>query len=480
MLSIPRALRKRSARSPFRTPLWDDDHPALRRIDASLPSDHHARWLRSVVDHLDLESFRCSYAGSGSLAYPVELLVAFVRFLYSQGVLSPAAWTRRARYDDQCKWLLRGLQPSRAQLYTFRDRVEPFLDTWHKQQIDWAVAEGLTTARTGSLDGTFVAALASRHQLRSGRCLDQRLLLLQLLVWLDEQHGQADPTQALQDLAERVLTALVLWLTLLEVGLVEAQLLLQGLQNLLPLVEALAPKEGELGSPRLPSWVPQSVAGRKRVLKRYEDAQQRLRQRLEPFQRKKKRSQKDLKTMKRMKVSLTDPEAALGWDKAGTYRPLDNLPLVQATDAPLTLAWDVLSRNNDDGLLKPMMDKTKEHIGHHLEAVNVDGAFVRVAEVAWCEQQGITVYAPPRKVEAVGVVEEQQAATLSSPPKQPSAVKKKLPKDSFRYQASEQVYYCPQGKRLEERTRTTLNSSSWPVTDSRSCRPYGDARGPNS
>ena len=76
--------------------------------------------------------------------------------------------------------------------------------------------------------------------------------------------------------------------------------------------------------------------------------------------------------MKRMKVSLTDPEAALGWDKVGTYRPLYNVPLVQATDAPLTLAWDVLARNNDDGLLRPMMEKTKEQLGRHLREVLVE------------------------------------------------------------------------------------------------------------
>src|SRR5437763_1978830 len=96
-----------------------------------------------------------------------------------------------------------------------------------------------------------------------------------------------------------------------------------------------------------------------------------------------------------MKVSVTDPEAALGLDKAGTLRPLYNVPLVQATDAPLTLAWDVLARNHDDGLLKPMMEKTEQQRGRPLEEVLVDGAFVSVGEAVWCEEQGIVVYAPP-------------------------------------------------------------------------------------
>ena len=148
MLSLHKPRRKPAARHPFLTPLWDDDHPDFRRSDSSLPQDH-ARWLVTVVSHLDLTSFRRSYAGYGSLAYPVELLLAFVLFLYSKGFLSPAQWASQARYDDQCQWLLRGLRPSRCRLYAFRDRVEPFLDGWHKQLIAWAVVEGITSASRG-------------------------------------------------------------------------------------------------------------------------------------------------------------------------------------------------------------------------------------------------------------------------------------------------------------------------------------------
>jgi transposase len=469
MLSVHKPRRKRSGRDPFLTPLWDDDHPAMRRIDPTLPSDHHARWLVRVVSHLDLTAFRLSYAGYGSPAYPVELLLAFVLFLYSKGLLSPAEWARQARYDDQCKWLLRGLQPSRSLLYTFRDRMEPYLDDWHRQLLAWAVGAEITAAARGSLDGTFVAALASRHQLLSARRVDRRLLLLRLLVWLDEC-GQTDLATRLEDLGELLLVSAVLWLGLLEMGVAVAGLL-QTLRNVLTLLELLSPQEGLPWPTRLPAWVPQSVAGRQRVLRRYEYAQQRLAQRLAPYQHKKKLSKKDQQTLKRLKVSLTDPEAALGWDKTGTYRPLYNVPLVQATDAPLTLAWDVLARNNDDGLLKPMLEKTKEQVGHHLEAVLVDGAFVTVGEVVWCEQEGITVYAPPAQAAAVQAAVAQaegdkaaaaqgeaDKAEVEKPlePKGAAPKEEKLAKEAFRYDKEEKVYHCPQGKRLKEVSRTTV------------------------
>ena len=66
MLPAATLPRKSSRRPRFRAPLWDDDHPALRRIDATLPIDHHARWLATVVSRLDLTALRDSYAGRGS------------------------------------------------------------------------------------------------------------------------------------------------------------------------------------------------------------------------------------------------------------------------------------------------------------------------------------------------------------------------------------------------------------------------------
>jgi transposase len=419
MLSRPLPRRKPSARHPFLAPPWDDLHPDLLRIDASLPADHHARWLADVVAHLDLTSFRSSYAGSGSLAYPVERLLPFVLFLYSKGILSPAEWVRRARYDDQCKWLLRGLRPSRSRLYAFRDRVEPFLDDWHQQLIHWAFVEAITTAAHGSLDGTFVAALASRHQLLSGSRLDRRLLLLRLLVCFDDDSTQADLATRLQKLPAMVLCSGVLGLELLHRGM-PALPLLNALLNLLALVELLKQPPTMPWQAHLPAWVPATPVGRKRVLKRHENARKRLAARLLPYQRKKKLSKKDQETMKRMKVSLTDPEAALGYDKVGTYRPLYNLPLVQDTQSSLTLAWEVLSRNNDDGLLKPMMEKTKEQLGRHLKDVRADGAFASVGEVAWCEKEGITVYAPSKgkkareEEDAVGGKKEEAAGAESA------------------------------------------------------------------
>jgi transposase len=506
MLPLHTPRHKPSPRDPFRAAEWDDNHPEFRRIDSLLPADHQARWLATVVSGLDLTPLRLSYANRGSLAYLPQLLLPFVLFMYAKAILSPAQWLTHVTYDDQAKWLLRGLRPSRSQLYTFRDRLEPYLDDWHAQIVAWAVYEKLTTAQRGSLDGTLIAALASRHRLLGCRGVDQRLLLLRLLVWFDTNQLQCNLETFLDDFAAWLLSS------------VEGRPLppatpkppsAAALQTLLGLLGPVL--DGQVLLPeRLPAWVPASVAGRKRVLERYVKAQQRLTQRLGPYQQKKKLSKKDKEAMKRMKVSLTDPEAALGWDKVGTYRPLYNLVLVQATDAPLTLAWEVLSCNNDQGLIETMMEETKKRVGHYLKELLVDGGFLNVTDVVWCEKEGIVIYAPPAKLEAAKAAAAKAAAAKAAAArveaakaaaarveaakaaaakaaaatvaaatvaaaqakkvgaeavkaeKEKGGAKKEeqLPKSAFRYESAEQVYYCPQGKRLAPVSRTTEKRKS--------------------
>lgn len=484
MLSTGITTRKRSTRYAFLVPPWDEHHPDFQRIDAELEPDHHARWLKAAVARLDLAPLRQAYANRGSLAYPPEQLLPFVLFMYSKKLISPASWLEESRRNDAGKWLLLGLKPSRSQLYTFRDRLAPFLDSWHRQLIDWAKAESITSARSGSLDGTFIAALASRHRLLSGRLVDGRVLLLRLAVTVDEL--SADEVVGL--------IASLLAVTPLLVCAAPCCLLLKLLVRVLD-------EPAALGQDLLPAWLPASVVGRARLLRRLEKAQQRLHERLEPLQGKKKLSKKDEKTL-RVKINPSDPEAALGFDKLGTYRPLYNLQMVKATDSNLILAWELYPRNNDDGLLRPMMEQTKKQLGHHLEEALVDGAFVSIIGVVYCEEQSIMVYAPPAKQEhsqvggalaparsaaadhrgstvetATKTAESARPANAPEPPvgakeqgkgepqeKVNAPVKKakkeqKYGKDKFVYNAEKKEYQCPAGKVLKEVSSTKVKRS---------------------
>src|SRR5262249_43409472 len=130
MLSTHSAARKRSTRNPFLVPPWDDRHHDWLRSDAELEPHHPPRRLAPAAARLPLPRLRRASANRGSLAYPVELLLAFVLWMYSRKLTSPAAWLHQSRLNAAARWLLRGLRPARSTLYTFRDRLEPFLDDW--------------------------------------------------------------------------------------------------------------------------------------------------------------------------------------------------------------------------------------------------------------------------------------------------------------------------------------------------------------
>ena len=100
MLATHATPRKRSTRNPFRAALWDEQHPEYLRLDAQLPPEHHARWLKDAVARLDLGPLRRLYANRGSLAYPPEQLLPFVLYLYSEKLPSPAEWVNHSFSHD--------------------------------------------------------------------------------------------------------------------------------------------------------------------------------------------------------------------------------------------------------------------------------------------------------------------------------------------------------------------------------------------
>ena len=77
--------------------------------------------------------------------------------------------------DIEVQWLTFGMEVAQKTLYRFRDRVGPLLDDWHKQVLELAVAEERVDGRQASIDGTTVAANASRRKLGNMQQVKQRL-----------------------------------------------------------------------------------------------------------------------------------------------------------------------------------------------------------------------------------------------------------------------------------------------------------------
>ena len=282
-----------------------------------------------------------------------------------EGRQSPAQWRRSTRSSEPVRWLLRGGEPSRSCWYAFRDRIAPYLEDWNRQVLAQAVAEGQTPAERGALDGTTIAADASRRRL------------------LDEA--------TLQRRGEELRRA-----------------------------KAAAPAAAER-----PGWMAPTPEGRRRQ----EERLGRTRERLDELQRRNagKRSSKR-KKRERIVVSPSDPEAALGRDKEGVFRPLYNVQIVDDLDSPLILAYEVFAQPNDAGLLGPMLARLREALGRPPRTPLADSAYAGGADLAAAAAAGATVYAP-------------------SPPAT-GGDRRQIPKGEFQWLSDEQAYRCPRGQRL--------------------------------
>ena len=161
---------------------WHEDHPQRRALEELLDPDHLARRIDQAVAQLDRQALDALYGRTGSLPYDPAYLLRAVLFEVQRGQHSPAAWWRDSRELGPIRWLLRGLTPSRSCWYAFRERLGPVLEVLNRQVLHQAVAEELTPASRGALDGTLVAANASRHRLVNEATLTKRVAQLAAAV----------------------------------------------------------------------------------------------------------------------------------------------------------------------------------------------------------------------------------------------------------------------------------------------------------
>src|SRR5262249_19561145 len=181
-------------------------------------------------------------------------------------------------------------------------------------------------------DGSFIPTRASRHRLLGVAALAYRVSVLrQAVAWDTAPAPLPDPDPAWLAQHETELASLLLLLLTIELA---------------------------VGTYRVPwpRWLGRSVRGRRQQYDRHQGALVRLRQQQAAHAgRQRRKAKAKRRPAEALKVSVTDADAVLGKDKLGVYRPLLNLQLLRATDAPVTLAWETVAAHNDRGQLKPLL-----------------------------------------------------------------------------------------------------------------------------
>jgi len=116
-------------------------------------------------EDLNLEALKRTYCGRGSRPHRADLLLKLVIYEHSQARYQAVQWFKDLEENKAVQWLTFGMKPSLTTLYEFRDRAKPLLRQLNHQVVRTAIDEGHTDGSCGALDGTTVAANASRHRL---------------------------------------------------------------------------------------------------------------------------------------------------------------------------------------------------------------------------------------------------------------------------------------------------------------------------
>jgi transposase len=304
-------------------------------LDSRLPADHLARWVASAVSMLDLSPLWESYLCVGRPALPPDLLLKAVIYEMHSKRPSPAQWFKDAHENEPLRWLLFGLEPSRACWYDFRDRLAPFWDDWNAQVLQQAVSEGMTTAQRAALDSTSVAASASRRKLLNEERLQKRQQVI-------DEH-------------------------------------LRVVQH------------GEPVADEPPGWLAKTEAGLHEQKRRYAHAAEVMQERQVANAQ---RPSAKRKSPDKVLVSPADPEAMLARDKEEVFRPLYSAQFVRDLDSPLILAHHVLAQNNDNGVLAQLVERLMDNVGVKPKEMLVDSGYVSIQHLEFCHLAGITLYGP--------------------------------------------------------------------------------------
>jgi transposase len=369
----PRGRPAQPAPQRFRPSPWTPDSPDRQALDTQLETDHLARLIDRGVDRLDLTPLYRSYAGRGSRPDRPDLLLKIVLFEIQRGRPSPAQWYQDTKENIALHWLGRGIRPARSVWYTFAFRVAPYLDGWNRQVLQLARQHGLVSGRRTSLDGTAVEAHASRHRLLNHEQVQQRSQALDAAVQADAA-GSAPAVR--------------------------------------------------------PYWMARTAVTRRRQQQQYRRAQDRLDERLADNRRRmpcQRQQDKDVR------ISVTDPEAALGKDKFKVFRPLYNVQYMRDLDSPFIVGYDTFARSSDAGTLVPLLGRTEQLLGRSPEEVLVDSSYVTALDLADARQRKVDLYGPWK--------ENDYKADAAKPPKQ-------WGKNRFVWDDRKRHYVCPEGQAL--------------------------------
>jgi transposase len=146
----------------------DREQPFLLPPDVRewLPDDHLAWFVIDAVEVMETAAFYAAYRedGHGRAAYEPSMMIALLLYCWARGVRSSRAIERACIEDVACRVIAAHQQPDHATIARFIERHERALADLFGEVLALCADAGLATVGVIAIDGTKVAANASRDR----------------------------------------------------------------------------------------------------------------------------------------------------------------------------------------------------------------------------------------------------------------------------------------------------------------------------
>lgn len=128
-----------------------------------LAQDHLARFVVEIVERLDLSEMVGQYAGRGQAAHHPSVLLGLLIYGYATGTFSSRKIERATHDSVAFRFIAANTHPDHDTLANFRRRFLPRIEALFVQVLLIAREMNCLTLGNIALDGTKIAANASRH-----------------------------------------------------------------------------------------------------------------------------------------------------------------------------------------------------------------------------------------------------------------------------------------------------------------------------
>ncbi len=189
----------------------DRQTPMLLPVDLRewVAEDDLAHFVLEAVEKVELSRFVCNERGSGSEQYPPRMMLALLIYCYSQGIFGSRRIEVATYQHLSVRYVAANTHPDHDTICTFRRRNFTAVAECFVRVLELAREIGLLRVGTVSVDGTRLAANASKHRNISYQRAGELVELLkadvaELLARAESADGEPQPKEGLpEELARR-------------------------------------------------------------------------------------------------------------------------------------------------------------------------------------------------------------------------------------------------------------------------------------